>query len=61
MKSNYSEFLKQYVYTYHTLGDYYLLSYFIHTCRTSNKRLFRYVYVESLMWKDMLLVTVKSF
>jgi hypothetical protein len=40
IRSNHSEFLKQYVYTYHTLADYYLLSYFTHTCRASNKRLF---------------------
>jgi hypothetical protein len=39
IRTNHNEFLKQYMYTYHTLGDYYLLSYFTHTCRASNVRL----------------------
>jgi hypothetical protein len=40
IRSRHCEFLKNYIYTWHLLGDYYLVKYFTHTCKATNTRLF---------------------
>jgi hypothetical protein len=40
IRRNHSEFLKRFVYTWHTKGDYFIISYFTGTCKATNSRLF---------------------